>query len=323
MALPDDHRKQLARLFIIANRLEEGGQIKRQDLLKACGCSLRTINRDLKLLKEAGVACQFDDKSQTYILKAPLPFQSVQFSLAEIMALAIAQEALLTQSGLPFVAALRSAFARITNRVPPRFKEALLNTRQAISFGSNIRRDYSQAPWQELADAATRRETVRMHYHNLRRKQQKFREVDPYRVTERNGYLILVGYCHDNHTVRDFALDRIRNVQPTGAKFTMLADFDLDEYLEGSVGTWRGELTHIVVRFEPEMAPYARQRQWEFPCQLEDGPEGSLFLRGTVSGTEGIRTELLSWGAGVEVLEPLALRERMRQEGEAIAARHR
>jgi predicted DNA-binding transcriptional regulator YafY len=322
MSLQDDYRRRIARLFIIANRLEQGGPVTRAELADDCGCSLRTISRDLAFLKEAEVKLAYDPRQHTYTLEAPLPFQTVQFGLSEVMALAVAQEAVLGQSGLPFEASVRAAFNRVISRIPPKFREALLATREVVSFGPDMRRDYAAAPWNELLEAANSCETVEMHYHNLARGEWTIRRVDPYHIIERRGYLTLVGYCHINQEVRDFALDRIRAPRLIGQTFTVKEGFSLETYMSGSVGVLRGEPTRIVVRFDAAMAPYARRRHWEFPHEMEDLPDGGLLLRGTVSGTEGIRTELLSWGAGVEVLEPASLRERMRQIGQSIASKH-
>lgn len=322
MPLQDDHRRRLARLFIIANLLEEGRAATRDGLAAACGCSRRTIARDLDLLKEAGVELAYDVRRHTYALEAPLPFQAVQFSLAEVMALAVAQEALLSEKGLPFEASLRAAFGRVTARVPSRLREALAETQLVVSFGAHWRRDYTGSPAEQLTEAARQRQTVEMHYHTLSRDEWTLRRVDPYHVVERKGYLNLVGYCHRRREVREFALDRIRAAHTTSQTFTRSEDFCLEKYMSGSVATLRGAATTIIVRFEPALAPYARRRQWEFPHEFEELDDGGVLLRGVVSGTEGIRAELLSWGAGFEVLEPQSLRETIRRTGEAIAAKH-
>ncbi len=322
MPLQDDHKRRLTRLFIIANRLEQDEPVTRDALAVACGCSRRTIARDLDFLKEAGVELAYDARRHTYALEAPLPFQSVQFSLAEVMALAVAQEALLSQKGLPFEASLRAAFGRVTARVPPRLREALTETQNIFSFGARLRRDYTGSPSEPLTQATRRCETVEMHYHTLSRDEWTLRRVDPYALVERNGYLNLVGYCHRRHEVREFALDRIRAPRTTGETFALPAGFCLEEYMSGSVATLRGAMTSIIVRFESALAPYARRRQWEFRHDFEELNDGSVLLRGVVSGTEGIRAELLSWGAGIEVLEPQSLRETMRLTGAAIAANH-
>jgi predicted DNA-binding transcriptional regulator YafY len=322
MHLPVARRHQLARLFLIANRLETGERLTRADLAALCDCSLRTITRDLAFLRAAGVELEYDPRQQTYALQAPLPFQSVQFSLTEIMALAAAREALTSHSSLPWAPSLRAAFQRLTTRLPDNLRALLSSTQSVFDSAPSLRRDYAQAPWEQLATAARRRQTVEICYHSLHSDTWSVRRVDPYRLAERSGYLVLVGYCHRRREVREFALDRIRTLTLTDDSFKVPPSFDADEYLRGSLHALRGEPTAIAVRFDAALAPYARRRQWQFPHTIEECDDGAVLLRGTVSGLEGIKTELLSWGSGFQVLEPPALRETMRRIGEAIAATH-
>ena len=123
--------------------------------------------------------------------------------------------------------------------------------------------------------------------------------------------------------MREFALDRIRQLRGTGENFTIAPHFCREEYFRGSINALRGTPTKILVRFDSVLAPYARRRQWKFPHEFEESADGSLLLRGTVSGEKGIRNELLSWGAGVEVLEPATLRQAICAAGQAIANQHR
>ena len=173
-----------------------------------------------------------------------------------------------------------------------------------------------------LTCAAERQDVVEMHYHNLSRNEWSLRRVDPYGIVERNGYLQLVAHCHKNQAVREFALDRIRAPRTTGETFAKPPGFDFETYLHNSVGVLRGAPTSIVVHFDASIAAYARSRRWTFPHQLEEQPDGSVLLRGTVSGEDEIRVELLSWGSPVEVLEPATLRAAMHREAVALVERY-
>ena len=66
MALYDDYRHRLARLFITANHLEHGSAVTHAVLSDACSCSLRTITSGLSCLKEAGVELNYDARRRTY-----------------------------------------------------------------------------------------------------------------------------------------------------------------------------------------------------------------------------------------------------------------
>jgi predicted DNA-binding transcriptional regulator YafY len=257
------------------------------------------------------------------VLDQPLPQLSVELQLPDLLALAMAQGMMTGQAGAPYALQAQQAFHKLAARLPAVLRQELSAVRDMMDFAGNTRRDYSGAPLQDLVTARRQSETVEMVYYSIGRDAVSTRQVDPYSLTLRNGYLNLVGYCHTRRDVLLFSLDGIRNLRLTGEKFAMPQDFSLAKYMEGVVGGLRGDLTEIVVRFEPSVARWARKLRWEFPHTLEMEADGALLLRGQVSGLEAIHKELLRWGAQVEALEPPALRQAMLCEALAIAAKYR
>src|SRR5579871_69414 len=322
MSLLGDRLRRLTRLFVIVNLLQSGSRVTLADLAAACGCCTKTIQRDLTYLNEAGVAYVYDPALHSYTLLSPVPLLTVQFSVEGTMAPALAKEAVVGQSGTPFEGAVHTAFEKVMALLPPAFRQELAEVPQFILFQSDTRRDYGAAPWKTLLAAARARETVEMDYFVLSRNEMTIRKVDPYCLTLRKGYWELVGFCHLRQEVRLFALDGIRSLRLTDQTFCMPKDFSLAEFMRGSVGVLRGDLTEIAVRFEPSVARWARRRKWEFPHTLTEEPDGTLMLRGTVSGLLEIQRELMQWGAGATVLEPSSLRAALLAKAQAIAAKY-
>lgn len=322
MSLLDDRLRRLTRLFLITTTLHAGGHVTLQSLAAVCGCHRRTILRDLSFLEEAGVACHYDPRRRSYVLDSPPAFLTVPFSLPEAMALGMAQEATLALAGAALEPALHAAFEKVIRLVPPRLRSEIETARQAVAFEMGVRRDYSSAPWQVLLSALRLRQTVEMDYYSLSQDRTTTRRMDPYYLVLRQGFWNVVGHCHTRKEVRLFALDGIRSLRLTGETFVIPADFSLAEYLRGSVGVLRGETQEILVRFEPSVARWVKRRKWSFPCTLVEEADGSVLLRGTVSGLAEISRELLRWGALVTALEPPELRAMLRIEAEAIARKY-
>jgi predicted DNA-binding transcriptional regulator YafY len=322
MSLTDDRLRRVTRLFIIATQLQSGARVTRADLAAACNCDRRTVTRDLSYLEEAGFAIRYDPLCRSYVLENPGDLLTVPFTLGEILALALAQDAMLAQAGTPFEAPLRIAFDRVSALVPCKLRQAMVSVHQAVAFDTATRRDYSAAPWQALMDAIRHRRTIEADYYSLSRDAVSTRQIDPYHLVLRQGFWNLVGRCHTRREVLLFALDGFRAIRPACETFVVPADFSLAEYLRGSVGVLRGKPTEIAVRFEAKVARWARRRRWSFPCALSEEPDGGLALRGTVAGLEEIAMELLRWGAGVTALEPPELRAKLREEAQAIAAKY-
>jgi predicted DNA-binding transcriptional regulator YafY len=322
MSLHEDRLRRLTRLFIIAAKLQAGGRVTLSNLAEMCNCSTRTIFRDLTYLAEAGVAYHYDASRRSYVLDGPLHLLTVHFNLFEVLALTLAQEAVRGQLGPVLEASVHSAFEKVIHLIPPNVQSKLRDAPRRISFQSSTRRDYTAVPWHELIAAIQNQVTVEMNYYTMSRDALTTRRVDPYQLAFRQGYWHLVGYCHTRRDVRLFALDNIQGLRLTGESFEIPANFSLADFMRGSVGVLRGELTEITVRFDPPVARWARRRRWTFPCTLAEEKDGSLILRGTVAGLEEICRELLQWGGHVCVLEPATLREKMRSMAAAIVSRY-
>ncbi|MDQ3812689.1 MAG: WYL domain-containing protein, partial [Armatimonadota bacterium] len=289
-------------------------------LAAACGCSIKTIRRDLDRLESLGARCPWDNARKSYVLEQPLPELSVELSLPEVAALALLGQSVLHQAGLPQAAQARSALDKLAVHLPLALREEMTNLRGVITVETALRRDYSGAPLPELVKAARQGRTVHMLYYSISRNSTDWRRVDPYGLALQGGYLNLVAYSHEHQEVRLFALDGVQTVEVMEERFRKPRDFSLASFLEGAVLMLRGEPTEILVRFDSSIARWARRYHWGFTHSFTAQADGSLLLRGTVSGLQGIRNELLRWGAKAEVLEPSELRQIMHREAAAMLA---
>jgi len=321
MSLHDDRLHRLTRLFLIVGHLQSGEQVTLEGLAQLCKADKRTIQRDFHFLREAEVEFVYNRERRSYELNGPLPFATIAFSPQDLMALMLAQEAALSM-GTPFQAYIRRAFTKVSASLPPALKTELARVHEAIAFNAASHGEYAPQVFEHLQHAQHRRETVQMHYYTRSRDETSVRRVDPYKLLSRQGFWMMIGYCHRSGEVRQFSLDAIRSLQETGKTFTMPQDFNLEQYMRDSVGVLRGEPIEIVVRFDPVRARYARRRCWEFTHTLIDEVDGSLILRGTVSGLEEIRNEVLRWGEGITVVEPNELRHAVCEAAKRIAEKY-
>ena len=147
--------------------------------------------------------------------------------------------------------------------------------------------------------------------------------MDPYRVWYRSGGLYVVGLDHKTAEVRTFALDRIRHLETTGTRFEVPETFDFDAYIGSSFGVIAEPATRVRIRFDRRWATYVEERTWHASQTLEHRRDGTLDLTMDVGGTPDLRTWVLSFGSGAEVLEPESLRAEVVGELEDALRRHR
>ena len=145
------------------------------------------------------------------------------------------------------------------------------------------------------------------------------RELDPYRVWYRSGGLYVVGFDHKSKEIRTFAVDRIQAATPTTRRFEPDPGFDFEATMGSSFGVIAEPAVQVRIRFEKRWAGYVEERVWHASQELTRTGDGRVELTMQVGGTADLRTWILSFGSGAEVLEPEALRKEVVAElGEAL-----
>jgi len=134
----------------------------------------------------------------------------------------------------------------------------------------------------------------------------------------------LIGYDEPADAMRTYKVERIRSAILTTARYEIPDTFDPDAWLANSWGIWSSDSTpteRVRLRFDTSVAHRVREAVWHRSQELMELPGGGLELTVTVAGTVEIRPWILSWGQGVEVLEPPELRVAV-AEAVRVAAAH-
>jgi predicted DNA-binding transcriptional regulator YafY len=94
--------------------------------------------------------------------------------------------------------------------------------------------------------------------------------------------------------------------------------------LHGSFGVKSGQEKHsVVVRFEPGVADYIREKKWHVSQELRDLRGGGVELRMMLSSLDEVERWILSWGGNATVVKPRELVGRVCTAARSIGARHR
>jgi predicted DNA-binding transcriptional regulator YafY len=161
--------------------------------------------------------------------------------------------------------------------------------------------------------------TLRIRYRTGSTGALSTRELDPYRVWYRSGGLYVVGFDHKSEEIRTFAVDRIQQATATSRRFEPDPSFDFEATMASSFGVIAETPVQVRIRFERRWAGYVEERVWHSSQVLTPLADGRTLLTMTVGGTADLRTGILSFGSGAEVLEPEALRAEVTKElGEAL-----
>jgi predicted DNA-binding transcriptional regulator YafY len=156
-----------------------------------------------------------------------------------------------------------------------------------------------------LFGAAAARQRVRFRYRN------EVREVEPWRLSYRNGQWYLAGFDHLRRDSRTFRLDRIQGpAEPVGQSGAF----------ERPAGGVAAPAPAWQLGDEEELAAVllvdARQADWAVSqvgdeAVIERRPDGSVALSLAVTNREGFRSFVLGFLDHAEILGPPELREDM------------
>ena len=152
---------------------------------------------------------------------------------------------------------------------------------------------------------------------------QKFEEplqtfhVQPYALKAYNRRWYLLGYVKEKESIRTLGLDRMNDVHATKTHFKMPYKFDAQKYYANTVGVYVNDenpVTEVKIRAYGKQAEYIRSSPLH-KSQSEGRSKYGEFAEFTyrVSITPELISHLLAMGDRVEVLEPVELREEMKE----------
>jgi len=310
---------QLARQWQLIQRLARSRTgCGLAELAEELDCHRRTVYRDLDALMYAGfpVVSEKRDGHVFYRFLDSFHIGEVPFTADEILALAFGEDLLRGLEGTVFHDSIHSALAKIRAGLGPElasYLERIASTFKVLP-GPHKRYVESRETIQTLGDAVLESRTVRMRYRTGRTSRESERELDPYRVWYRAGGLYVIGHDHQSGEIRTFAVDRIREISRTGARFEPDPDFDFEKFTADSFGVIAEPATTVRIRFEKRWATYVEEHSWHPSQALEATTDGGVELSMEVGGTSELRSWVLSFGSGAEVLEPAALRDEVVRE---------
>lgn len=141
------------------------------------------------------------------------------------------------------------------------------------------------------------------------------RTLEPYALKEARNRWYLVGKDLKDNNIKNFALDRISNLEITKQKFIYPNDFNIVEYYKYSFGikAWGNEKNQeIVLSFTEMQGKYIKTLPLHHSQEILEDNEKGLKIRLKLAITYDFVMELLSLGKEVTVIKPQSLIHEMK-----------
>ncbi|MDQ3148337.1 MAG: WYL domain-containing protein [Chloroflexota bacterium] len=319
-------RDRLARLLSVASILYSKGSgdagVAVSEIARLTGMTTRTVYRDIRALEEELAVPVFQAGRGHYGIDRKFFLPPLRLSVPEAIVLFLASR-LIARWSDQYDAAVVSAFTKLADALPQPIARHVAATMLAV--GAHDLNEPFTRSFSAVARGWAEGRVVELTYDPGTGTEKRTR-VHPYFLEPdaalRSVYLI--GYDEPADAMRTYKVERIRSAILTTARYEIPDTFDPDAWLANSWGIWSSDSTpteRVRLRFDTSVAHRVREAVWHRSQELTELSGGGLELTVTVAGTVEIRPWILSWGQGVEVLEPPELRVAV-AEAVRVAAAH-
>jgi len=179
------------------------------------------------------------------------------------------------------------------------------------------RRGSGTAHLPEMVRAIRQKRSIRFVYEKFSEEKLSRRVMDPYLIKEFRQRWYVVGRDHQDGKVKSFGLDRIQELEIAG-KRTVQPDpgvpQNIYDYAFGITATGREKPQRILLSFEPLQGKYIKSLPLHHSQTIVRDTPDELQIELSLCVSHELVMELLSFGATVKVLKPIALAQRVQKE---------
>jgi predicted DNA-binding transcriptional regulator YafY len=175
----------------------------------------------------------------------------------------------------------------------------------------------------DIALALMERRRIEIDAWNRGRDTLDTRTISPQRLVHYRDNWYLDAWCHLRQALRSFSVDAIQRVAPLKDKAREIADKTLDAHYASAYGIFAGKpKAKAILRFTPERARWVRAERWHRDQVGELLPDGGYRLTVPYADERELLMDILRHGAQVVVEAPAALKKRVAEEAQRIAAQY-
>jgi predicted DNA-binding transcriptional regulator YafY len=285
----------------------------------------RTVIRDLEFMRDRlRLPIAYNSRRRGYHYTEPVTqFPSLPISESEVFGLLVAHKAITQYHGTPFAHILETAFKKLTGQLDAEARFSLGSLDAAFSFRPFAPEDADLKAFEILTTGVRERCAVRFVYRKLGAKRAKQRHVHPYHLACIENHWYLFAFDVERQDMRTFVLARLAKPELLDEQFVPTERFDLNDYLQGSFGVFKGVEDHeVLIDFDAWAADLIRGRRWHHSQELIELPRRKVRLRLRLNSLEEAERWVLSWGTHATVVQPKRLATRIREVAAELVQRY-
>lgn len=305
---------QIKKVIGIYLDLMRGGRLPREAIAEKYGISTRTVSRYMDYLSEAGIPVySLIGKNGGYAIPDDCVLRSDSaLTKDELQRISSA----LSETRDSFGDSVSESALQKISVMDPCGSRGFLQSGDTfvIDTSSWSNPDYHSNKINILKQSADGNTSVKMQYID-RHEYATERVFDPYCIVLKDSVWYTYGYCHTRGDFRLFKVARIKNLFRTELEFERKPTADVFQKLRGGFDV---EQTDVVIEFSNLIQPQIEEwlgidAIYEHGCKLR--------AKARLAGGNSLLSKLLSFGSGVRVISPAALRDDIIAECKMILSR--
>lgn len=165
----------------------------------------------------------------------------------------------------------------------------------------------------DLFGFITQRQPLQVNYQPIGRTRRLW-TIHPYYLKEYNNRWFLLGWCDEESRIHNLALDRIESFQSAFIPYRENTTIDFEEYFDDVIGVTiprSAPIEKVVLKFSPSRYPYVMTKPLHLTQRNLNSADRIIEI--SVKINPELITQILSFGNDVEVLEPLQLRNQIKE----------
>ncbi|MBX3354500.1 MAG: WYL domain-containing transcriptional regulator [Phycisphaeraceae bacterium] len=323
--------RTIARILALLRDAHGGRDLRIADAAERYGVSVRTLFRDLRTLKNLGIAFRMvddprDPSRRSYRLDDRKILPASRLSLEEAIPLALAGRQLFGKRQIPLLESASGGIERVLDTVSKPVESDLSKLERRISVRlapRNAARGLGDL-FRSVVDAMLRGRQLDAVYksaYDLTPSPPQRFKLDPFALVFRHRAWYMLGRRPDQGRVKLYKLVRFKSLIATSVRFELPAGFDADTHFGHAWSVIRGRpRERVEIDFAPDFAGNIADTEWHPTQTVSMRPDGSMRFTCQVDGLDEITWWVLSMGSHARVISPAALARRVAAEAAATTA---
>ncbi|MEI6090243.1 MAG: WYL domain-containing protein [bacterium] len=298
--------------MFLTERTMTTSEVCQKMLKRFGGISKRSIQRDLKILKDEGILelvgagsqCSWTISKKNTYDKIPVKIRD-----SELLSFYMLKAYLGTFRGTTIESNLKELEKKLETMAPGDvFMEENFYGDQNIGY-------YDYSDKNEIIQAIVKhiieKNRIKIKYHRIYDDVTKEYNLIPQFLYTYAGTTYLVAYNPIRDISTNFAIQNILKVEESYTTSYFKTEFDYNEFRNQRFAVFDGEIHKVVLKIKEEYAKYFTNRLWHPSQRIKTDSKGNLILTMEVPISPDITGWICQWSEAITVIEPTELKDKI------------